>query len=70
MTYERGHLSIYFKEEEVLDDLQGLVEKDLDNKVSVSSVVCEILKGALPQLRESIKKGKRVKVKLNFEVSV
>lgn len=64
MTYDRGHLSVYFKEEEVLRDLQTLIEKDLKGQVSVSSLICEIMKHIVPQLRDAAKEGKRTGIKV------
>ena len=70
MSFERGHLSIYFKDPAVLSDLQALAEKDLGGKTSVSSIVCDIVGAVLPQMREHVKKGKKnFKVTVNLDLS-
>lgn len=70
MTVERGHQSIYFRDTQVLKDLEEMTEKDLGDKVSVSAVVCEVLKQALPDIRRQVKAGKRQGIKVSFTVDI
>lgn len=70
MTVGRGHQSIYFKDPQVIQDLEDLSGKDLDGKVSVSSVVCEVMKKALPEITKQVKKGKRTGIQISITVDL
>lgn len=65
MTIERGHQSIYFRDPDVIKQLEVLTEKDLRGDVSISAVVSTVIGAALPELTRQIKKGKR-----DFELTI
>lgn len=71
MTVERGHQSIYFRDVDTLKGLEDLTrEKVLDDKVSVSAIVNEVMGKALPEIRKHIKRGKRTGISLSFTVDL
>lgn len=70
MSAERGHQSIYFKDPQVLKDLEQLSEDDLKGEVSISAIVCEVIGKALPDLIKHVKKGKRRDLELRITVNL
>lgn len=65
---ERGFRSVYFRDGNLLKELEELLEKDLGGKEPLSHVVCQILGGAVPQIRVQAKKGvKKFKVEFTLE---
>lgn len=70
MTVERGHQSVYFKDPQVLKDLDELSEKDLAGKVSISAIVNEVIGKALPDIVRAVRKGKRTGIAVSITVDL
>lgn len=68
MSIERGHQSIYFKD---IDTLKALDELTAKEDMSVSHVVNEVMKAAVPEIIKQLKKGgKREEMKLTLVVNL
>jgi len=67
MSTGRGHQSIYFKDPEVLENLEKLSEK---TGASVSTIVNEVMGKALPDLTKSVNKGKKQTISVSFTVDL
>ena len=65
MSRQRGFLSIYFKDKEVLDDLEKVMRERLPNR-STSSVICNIVGQVLKQIKQTPKDQKTLKARVDI----